>query len=97
MRGNSGVVVSQDLSGYRLSKTLRRVLDDFDRLCEYTKKGSTSSPHVVRLFRHDYVAIDAAVRQQSSGKFNATTVYWRGLQLVAHDAAPRPFVLDAAA
>jgi hypothetical protein len=97
MRGNSGVVASQDLGSYRLSKTLQRVLGDFDRLCEYTRKGLASPPPLVRLFRRDYVAIDDAARAQSNGKFNAATVYWRGLQLVAHDAAPRPFVPDAAA
>lgn len=30
---------SPDLGAYHLSKSLRRVLDDFDRLCEYVAKG----------------------------------------------------------
>jgi hypothetical protein len=75
MRGNSGVVASQDLGSYRLSKTLQRVLGDFDRLCEYTRKGLASPPPLVRLFRRDYVAIDDAASCATSCKPNPSTAH----------------------
>lgn len=74
------LVDSQEIGQYRkLPKRLKEKFTAFDRI-----HSIKPQPHV-RLFRADYVDLDGKVREMSGGKWNASTVRYRGLPLVYAD------------
>jgi hypothetical protein len=95
--GIKRVIVSPDLSAYTLPKALAALLHRFDEMRDYSAKAGRAPPVCVRLYREDWRAIDEKVRTQSNKAFNASTVTYRGLQLVPHNESPRPFSLEGEA
>lgn len=74
------VVDSPDVGQYRkLPKRLKEKFAAFDKV-----HAVRAQPHV-RLFRADWVDLDGKVREASGGKWNASTVRYRGLPLVYAD------------
>jgi hypothetical protein len=91
------VVQSDNLSAYKLPKTLDAKLARFDELEAYKAKAGQRPSTCVRLYKTDLLAIDAKVREQSEKKFSIHTVRYRGLPLIAHDSPAPAFGLDAVA
>ena len=92
------VIASNDLAAYfpKLSKAIRELLDRADKMHNYMLLGGKPPPNELRLFRHDYNAINNKVIELSGGKFNASTVTYRGRTLIAQSDNPKPFGLEAA-
>lgn len=90
------VIQSSQLTAYKLPKDVRALLDRHDRMRAYMMLGGKAPPNDIRLFRHDWVRINALVVAQSDGKHSAATVTYNGLSLIAHDDRPKPFALEAA-
>lgn len=63
----------------KLPKRLKQKFSAFDRV-----NAIKAQPHV-RLYRVDFADLDNQIRKLSGGRYNAGTVRYRGLPVVASD------------
>ena len=76
---NNFIITTTEEKGSLLKYRLKEKFAAFDKV-----HAVRAQPHV-RLFRADWVDLDNKVREASAGKWNATTVRYRGLPLVYAD------------
>lgn len=89
------VVRSGDLLKYKMTKAMQAILDRQDKLDQYMQKAGVKRKPYIRLYRHDYVMMDKAVRQQSEGDYNIDKVLFRGRRIIAQDDPEPTFQLEA--
>ena len=89
------VVRSDDLLKYKMTKAMQAILDRQDKLDQYMQQAGVKRQPYIRLYRHDYVMMDKAVRQQSEGDYNIDKVLFRGRRVIAKDDPEPTFQLEA--
>ena len=89
------VVKSPSLTNYKLTNPLRGVLSRQSELDEYMKKAGHKLLPFIRLYRHDYVKIDHAIRKESEGEYDITKVLFHGRKVICVDQPEPPFVLES--
>jgi hypothetical protein len=77
-KSSTTAITTPELSAYKLTKPLLEKFKRFDQLCDYLQRARKDPPECVRLYHHDYVALDARVREESNGAHSAASVSWRG-------------------
>lgn len=82
------VIVSKDLSAYRLTKKHQGVLKRWDDMQAYLKLANKSS-EVIRLNLADFADIDAAVRNQSDGKRDLSQCRYKGVPVLSIASPPQ--------
>lgn len=82
------VIVSKDLTAYRLTKKHQAVLKRWDDMKAYLALAN-KTPEVVRLSLADYADINAAISNQSDGKRSLADVRYKGVPVLSISASPQ--------
>lgn len=82
------VILSKNLSDYKLTKRHQRVLQAWDEMRAYMKLAGKTPP-CVRLTRADYAGINASVRNQSDNKRDLSMVTHKGVPIYSTEASPQ--------
>lgn len=93
MRKN--IVKSAELESYKLPKPIMAVLDRVQKMDQYMLTAGVKKPPFIRLFRHDVLAIDNAIRSRSEKTFDITKVTYLGRKIITSDAPEPSSTLDA--
>lgn len=82
------VILSKNLSDYKLTKRHQGVLQAWEKMRAYMRLANKAPP-CVRLTRADYADIDAAVRNQSDGKRDLSMVKYEGVPVYSTEVSPQ--------
>jgi len=75
-------ISSAIVTDYKIPRGVKNKLVEDGKLRKYmTEVCGRTPPGFIRLKHADFLALDAAVRDQSKGAFNGYTVFWNSLPI----------------
>ena len=87
------VVNSRDLSAYRLTKKHQAVLNRWKEMRQYMALANRK-PDCIRLAKSDYSDINAAVLNQSDGKWSLADLRYESVPILSAETSPQESLLS---